>query len=254
MSRVLVSLRELGVAYGPHTVLEGVSLEIAEGEIWFLVGSNGSGKTTLLRVLLGDLAPQAGEVWRSPERARPADVGFVPQRSELNESLPTTVREYVSFGLIGLRLTRREAADRLTATLEQVGLSGMEARPYRQLSGGQRQRARLARALIRNPHLLVLDEPTRGLDLPLEERFVRLLLTLQSERRMSVLFVTHDLSLAARHATHIALFHGGRVEAGRASHVLTPSRLEAAYGVPFCVTAADGSGLRVEIQLQEGHG
>ncbi|MDZ4339741.1 MAG: ABC transporter ATP-binding protein [candidate division NC10 bacterium] len=220
------------LAYGQRTVLEDVTMEVRRGEIWFFVGPNGSGKTTLLRAILGLLEPRAGELSLDPIVAPRELIGFVPQRCDLNPTLPTTVREFVLLGLVGLRVHRRDERERLAWALAKVGLAAMARRNYWALSGGQRQRALVARTLIRRPSLLILDEATTGLDVPTTEEFLHTIAELNRADGLTILFVTHDLTLATRHATHVALFAGGRVTAGPGRDVLNPENLQRAYGVP----------------------
>jgi len=211
-------------------------MEVRRGEIWFFVGPNGSGKTTLLRAILGLLEPRAGELSLDPIVAPRELIGFVPQRCDLNPTLPTTVREFVLLGLVGLRVHRRDERERLAWALAKVGLAAMARRNYWALSGGQRQRALVARTLIRRPSLLILDEATTGLDVPTTEEFLHTIAELNRADGLTILFVTHDLTLATRHATHVALFAGGRVTAGPGRDVLNPENLQRAYGVPVEVS------------------
>lgn len=227
----MIAARGASAGYGDATVLRDVSLSVREGEFWFLLGPNGSGKTTMLRAILGAIALRAGEIVRRADIAGPERIGFVPQRCDLNPSLPTTVREFVSLGLVGL--SRAGAAERLAWALERCNLGGLARRSYWALSGGQKQRALLARALIRRPKLFVVDEPTTGLDPSSQDLLMRSLDDLNREDRLTILFVTHDLPLAAKHATHVALFVEGRVEAGPADEVLRPEALRRAYGLPI---------------------
>ncbi|HSJ98476.1 MAG TPA: ATP-binding cassette domain-containing protein, partial [Myxococcota bacterium] len=143
----LVALHGARIGYGARTVLDHVDWEVRAGESWFLLGANGSGKTTLLRTVLGLLPLQAGRLERDPERASLARIGFVPQRCEMNPALPTTVGEFVTLGLVGLRVARGEREARLVEALARAGLAGLAERSYWALSGGQRQRALVARAL-----------------------------------------------------------------------------------------------------------
>ena len=230
----LLKATGLSLAYGNRTVLEGVDLAVRPGEFWFILGINGTGKSTLLRAILGLLRPRAGQLWRH-ERAGRKSTGFVPQRCDLNPALPTTVREFVSLGLVGIQADRKKQAERMAWALGKVGLEGMSDRDYWSLSGGQRQRTLLARALVRRPQLLILDEPTNGLDLPAEEAFLSFLADLNREEKMTLLFVSHQLTLAARHATHVALLAEGQVQTGPAREILTPENLSRAYGVPVRV-------------------
>jgi ABC-type Mn2+/Zn2+ transport system ATPase subunit len=231
--REVLSLSGVRLGYSDRPVLDGVSLRVMDGEFWFLLGPNGSGKTTLLRSILGTLRPLAGTIHRREDAAASDRLGFVPQRCDLNPSLPTTVREFVSLGLVGARAPRREHQGRLTWSLDRAGLSGMASRDYWSLSGGQRQRALLARALIRRPSLFIVDEPTSGLDPPSQDLLMRSLSDLNRDQRLTVLFVTHDLPLAARYASHVALFIDGTIVAGPYDQVLRPDLMQRAYGLPI---------------------
>lgn len=227
---LLLKATGLSLAYGSRTILEGVELAVRPGEFWFLLGVNGTGKSTLLRAILGWLPPRRGVLWRHPERAEKKSIGFVPQRCDLNPALPTTVREFVSMGFVGIPCGKKEESDRMAWALGKVGLEGKERWNYGSLSGGQRQRTLLARALVRRPQLLILDEPTNGLDLPAEDSFLQFLADLNREEKMTLLFVTHHLTLAARYATHIALLHHRRAQTGPVREILIPENLLHAYG------------------------
>jgi ABC-type Mn2+/Zn2+ transport system ATPase subunit len=198
--------------------------------VWFVIGPNGSGKTTLLRAVLGLLAPLRGELWLHPHVADRSHVGYVPQSSDWNPALPTTVREFVSLGLVGTRVHGAERAERQRWALARAGLEGRERVDYRELSGGQRQRALVARALVRRPRLLILDEPTEELDVVSEAAILDTLEELVRSEGTALLFVTHELELAARRATHVALFSGGRVIAGPRADALGDAALEQAFG------------------------
>jgi ABC-type Mn2+/Zn2+ transport system ATPase subunit len=232
---------ELSLGYGNKTVLGAVNLAVRCGEFWFFLGPNGSGKTTLIRAILGVLRPRAGSLWLHPVQACRERIGFVPQRCDLNPTLPTTVREFVLLGLVGIAGSNATAAERLTWALETVGLGGLEERGYWTLSGGQRQRALVARALVRRPAFLILDEPTNGLDLAAEEAFLHVLADLHVRDRLTIIFVTHDVTIAARYATHVALFHSAGLESGPREAILRPATLARAYGVAVEV-ARDASG------------
>jgi ABC-type cobalamin/Fe3+-siderophores transport system ATPase subunit len=152
------------------------------------------------------------------------------------------VREFVSLGLVGIQTSGVDRVGRLSWALDQVGLGGMEDRDFWSLSGGQRQRALVARALIRRPRVLVADEPTSGLDLSVETTLYESLVELNRTEHLTVVLVTHDLAVAARYGTHLALVHDGRVEAGIARDILQPGRLAKAYRAPVEVfSEASGS-------------
>jgi zinc transport system ATP-binding protein len=227
---VIVRARGLSAGYGSELVLRHVELEIRSGEFWALLGGNGTGKTTFLRVLFGLLPVASGELWLDPVRLPRERIGFVPQHSEWKGTLPTTVREFVSLGLVGTSVSRGEARERLAWALDRVELGALDRRSLAALSGGQRQRALVARALVRRPTLLVLDEPTSGLDYPLEEAFYKTLAELNRSESVTILLVTHEIDFAHRYATHAALFRDGHVIAGRSAEMLAADRLAHTFG------------------------
>lgn len=159
-----------------------------------------------------------------------------------------TVDEFVHLGLVRTGVRGRAAADRVGWALERVGLLDLRWRDYWSLSGGQRQRALIARGLVRKPRLLILDEPTNGLDITAEESLTRLVRELHADLHISVIFVTHVIALAFKNATHAALFGGGRVLAGRSTEVLEPKNLERAYGAPAEAFLTPGTPLRVSVE------
>jgi ABC-type Mn2+/Zn2+ transport system ATPase subunit len=220
---------ELGYRSGP--VLSHVDLEVREGQFWFFIGPNGSGKTTLLRALLGLLPPRSGTLERHASLTDRARLGFVPQRCELPRTLPTTVREFVSLGFVGTRQDREERSASLDHALALVGLERLTRASYWALSGGQRQRTLLARALVRRPRLLILDEPTEGLDVSSEASFVHTLAELNRREGLTLLVVTHKLELAARYASHAGLVAAGGVLSGPRDWALQPERLASTFGM-----------------------
>lgn len=250
-SQVVLRAMALSLGYGAHTVLRNLHFEVRPGEFWFFLGQNGGGKTTLLKAVLGLLAPQAGQLWLDPTFASRERTGFVPQRCDLNPTLPTTVREFVLLGLVGLKVSRAEQHERLTWALEKMGLSGLASQNYWSLSGGQRQRALVARALVRRPTLLVLDEPTNNLDLPTEDALLQLLIALKKEEALTLLFVTHNVGIAARYATHVGLLYSGNLLSGPCQQVLTIDNLAHMYGVNT-TTAIDLLALNSSSELHAG--
>jgi ABC-type Mn2+/Zn2+ transport system ATPase subunit len=235
VNELILKTTGLSLSYGAHGVLRGVDMEVRAGEFWFLLGPNGVGKTTFLRAVLGLITPQAGRLWMHPQLACRERIGFVPQRCDLNPTLPTTVQEFVLLGLVGIRAGRAEQHERLSWALDKVGLGALRAKDYWSLSGGQRQRALVARALVRRPTLLILDEPTNGLDPSTEDALLQLLGALSAQEHQTMLFVTHDLAAAVRYATHVALFRNGGVATGRRDQVLDAQNLERLYGAAVVV-------------------
>ncbi len=230
LARALLEARGLGLGYGSELILEAVSLTVNEGEFWFLLGQNGTGKSTLVKAILGLLQPYSGAIRLHADLKDRRQVGFVPQQPDINPTLPTTVREFVTLGLVGIQSRRRDSAQRLSGALERVGLAGMERQDYWSLSGGQRQRVLVARALARRPRLLVMDEPTAGLDPTAESTLMGYLDTLNRVEGLTIVCVSHDLATAARHASHVALLQAGRVFSGPEEDVLTQDNLRRLYG------------------------
>ncbi len=226
----LIRIDGLFIAYGNAAILSEVNLKIHAGDFWFLLGPNGSGKSSMLNAILGLLPNIKGQVWRDPALAGADQIGFVPQRCDFNPSLPTTVREFVRLGLCGIRETRAGEAERITWSLAQVDLAGMERRDYWSLSGGQRQRALVARALARRPSLLVLDEPTGGMDLIVEARLMEHLAELNRDEQLTVVCVSHDLGIAEKYGTHVCLVANGGVSSGTTAKMLQSHVLAVAFG------------------------
>lgn len=250
---VVLQADDVTLAYGRKIVLKEIAFTVRRGEIWFCLGPNGEGKTTLLRAILGDLRPRHGRLHVHEEFARRQRLGFVPQRCDLNPSMPTTVREFVLLGAVGLRLGRREARPRLEWALARVGLRHMASRSYWALSGGQRQRALVARALVRRPRLLLLDEPTNGLDLPSADTLLQALVELNRHERLTLLFVTHDIALAARYASHVILLCRGQAVAGPVREVLIPRELERVYDVGVDIARNASGAVTVQIATPGEH-
>lgn len=215
MSSPVLEFEGIHFAYDGRSVLEDVSLRVYPGELVGLIGPNGSGKTTLLRLALGLLRPQRGTArlfGRPPAEFREwSRVGYVPQQAALHVGFPATVREVVRTGrLHGPGLWRRwSPADEeaVTRALREVGLDALAGEPVGRLSGGQLQRALLARALAGEPELLLLDEPTVGVDPGTQERFFDLLRRLRQERGVAVVLVSHDVGIVTHQVTRLACLH-----------------------------------------------
>ena len=180
----LISASGVTVRYGGRPVLDGVDLSVAPGEIVTLIGPNGSGKTTFLRAVLGLIRPDGGAVARRPGLT----IGYVPQRVEIDRTLPLTLRRFVMMGGGG-------NGARLDAAAQEVGISQLLDRSFHDLSGGEAKRAVLARALLREPDLLVMDEPTANVDVAGQAEFYDLIRRIRGRRGCGVLLVSHDLHL-----------------------------------------------------------
>ena len=178
----LIEAKNIKVRYDSTLVLDGVDVSVDPGEIVTLVGPNGSGKSTLVKVLLGVVRPDGGKVVRAPGLR----LGYVPQKLHVDASLPITVSRFLS-------LPVRPSAARMAEVSALTGIAGLGDRQMAALSGGQFQRVLLARALLSDPQLLILDEPTQGLDQPGEADFYQLIAQVRRETGVGVFMVSHDL-------------------------------------------------------------
>ena len=228
----LVRAERAGVSYGATTVLGGVDLALRAGDFVGIVGPSGAGKTTLLRLLLGTQRPTTGSVHRTPG----IRVGYVPQLETVSWSFPVTVGECVLMSRAGRWLpwaSRAERAD-VAAVLERLGIGHLAERHIRELSGGQQQRMFLARALLRDPQLLLLDEPTSGIDVATRHDMLHLLGHLH-DQGVTIVLTTHDLNGVAAHVPDLVALHGTVVRRGAPRDVMTPEVLEQTFGAPMDV-------------------
>ncbi|MES2667952.1 MAG: metal ABC transporter ATP-binding protein [Pseudomonadota bacterium] len=193
----LIRAQHICVHQGGAEVLHDVSLSVAPAEIVTILGPNGSGKSTLLRALLGILPLAAGQV----TRAAGLRLGYVPQRLHIDHTLPMTVRRFLS---LPVRVTDAEAG----AALDRVGMAAQGGQQLAGLSGGQVQRVLLARALLGRPALLMLDEPTQGLDQPGEAGFYRLIEEVRRDTGAAVLMVSHDLHVVMAASDRVICLNG----------------------------------------------
>lgn len=193
----LIAASHLCVRHGATEVLHDISLALEPGEIVTVVGPNGSGKSTLLRALLGILPAAGGRITRAPGLR----IGYVPQRLMIDRILPITLRRFLS---LPLRVSDAAAQ----AVLKRVGLEGQSGLQMAALSGGQMQRALLARALLAEPQVLMLDEPTQGLDQPGEAAFYRLIEEVRAETGCAILMVSHDLHVVMAASDRVICLNG----------------------------------------------
>ena len=224
----LLRLDRVTCRYAAGTVLEDVTLEVPEGGFVGIVGPSGSGKTTLLRTVMGTVRPVSGTV----DRRRGASVAYVPQVETVNWSFPVTVGEVVLMARTrGRRLpwaSRAEKAE-VHAVLDRLGIGDLEHRHIRELSGGQQQRVFVARALLRRPDLLLLDEPTSGVDVRTRHDVLHLLRDL-NHAGLAIVLTTHDLNGIAAHLPTLVCLNRRVIGAGVPRDVLTTPVLERTYG------------------------
>jgi zinc transport system ATP-binding protein len=203
-----IKIKHLYAGYNDEAVIQDINLEIFRGDFIGLIGPNGGGKTTLLRLMLGLLKPHRGTIrvmGRSARQASPL-VGYVPQNVHINNSFPITALDVVLMGKLDpkKRWARQSAADRRESleTLEQMEMADYADKKIGELSGGQRQRVFIARALVTRPRLLLLDEPTAGIDTKGQADFYRLLKDLN--REMTIVVVSHDLLVISRYVKSVS--------------------------------------------------
>ncbi len=215
----LVRATGVSVRIGGVAVLDRVDLAVDEAEIVTLIGPNGSGKTTFVRTVLGLVAPDAGEVWRRPGLR----IGYVPQRLDIDRTLPLTVRRFVAMAGGG-------TGARLDAAAEEAGIGYLLDRSYHDISGGEAKRVLLARALLREPDLLVFDEPTANVDVAGQSEFYDLIGTIRDRRGCGVLLVSHDLHLVMAATDYVVCLNRHVCCSGRPESVTRSPEYLALFG------------------------
>lgn len=233
----LLEVRDLSFSYGETPVLSHLSLTLPRGSFAALIGSNGAGKSTLLKLLLGELAPDAGTITLQGREGavrgkKGPRIGYVPQDGLARHAdFPASVLEIVLAelsGEIGLfRFPRAEHRQRARQALELVGMQDYEKRLIGALSGGQRQRVLLARSLVARPEVMILDEPTTGMDQPSAEQFYQLLARLNREQGMTILMVSHEIDRLCPYVDHIFSLQD------RTLVSLDPKAVQARYAQPL---------------------
>lgn len=225
MKDTFITLDNLGIGYGGQPVLSGISLSIARSSFTAILGANGSGKSTLLKTLLGLQPPIAGRI----QFATPPVFGYVPQAIQFDPLYPLTGFDVALMGTYarvrpgrfvppGERAFVREC-------LQATAAEDFARKKFAELSGGQKQRVLIARALAAKPDMLVLDEPTAGVDVAATHSLLEFISQIHEERKLTILLVTHDLPLVRKHAEQIIWLHNGAVLHGTVAELFTPERM-----------------------------
>lgn len=234
-----MSAQLLTCGYGKQAVFTHLNLDLYPGQLAALVGPSGCGKTTLIKALLGLVSPWEGEIRVLDQRLRPGQaltgVGYVPQIQTVDWSFPVTALDVVIMGRYR-RSGRLSRQDRHMALLflEKMGIGDVAYQPIGSLSGGQQQRVFLARALVGDPQLVLLDEPTSGVDVKVQHELLHLLADL-NQQGLTILMTTHDLNSVATHLPWVIGFNKGIICQGSPEQVLTPETLYKIYGSEMVV-------------------
>ena len=225
----IIKLENISFSYGKEKILENISLEIYPGEYIGLVGPNGSGKTTLIKLILGLLSPSTGrvQIFGEPENKLKikSKIGYVSQKGVLSESaVPISVEEVVALGIpLG------KSADKINKALQTVGMLPFKKQLITELSGGQQQRVFIARALVSEPKLLILDEPTTGVDTESQDKFYNLLSNLNKDG-ITLVMISHDLDLVAKEVNKVACINKKLLYFGPAKEFLESENIHLMHG------------------------
>jgi zinc/manganese transport system ATP-binding protein len=231
----VLEVTDLTVVLGGRVVLDNVTFDLARGSVAGLIGPNGAGKTTLLKAILGFVTAQSGSLKRSASDGRAvAKVGYVPQKIDLDPDMPLRARDLVGLGLDGSRLgfplPSRKRRTRIDEALEAVGAAQFADKRVGRLSGGEQKRVLIAHAVIRQPDLLLLDEPLANLDLRSEREVVDLVASLARDSGIASLVSTHDVNPLVGAMDKVVYLAAGKSASGRVDEVVTTEVLSALYG------------------------
>jgi zinc transport system ATP-binding protein len=220
----ILEIKNLTVRYDDHVILNDINFWVNSGEIVAIIGPNGSGKTTLLRAILG-LTPYRGkvEIFGGPVRLALDDIGYVPQRIDFDRTFPLTVEEFLGFIKVKNRPWREEV-------LKESGVDAFTKKRIGELSGGQLQRLLIAKALLKEPKLLMLDEATSGVDMAAEMTFFELIEHLNKTHNLTIMLISHEVQMVYKFATQILCLNKDLVCSGHPREAITKEVLERLYG------------------------
>ena len=229
MNKAIITLDNLSIGYNGQPVLSGISLSIARASLTAILGANGSGKSTLLKTLLGLLPPLTGRIDTFAPAGTPLVLGYVPQSIQFDPIYLLSGFEVALMGAYGrVRPGRFVPSFERSFTrecLRAVGAEEFARKRFAELSGGQKQRVLIARALTTRPDILMLDEPTAGVDPSATHAVLDFITQVIEEREITVLLVTHDFALVREHAQQVIWLHHGKVDHGSTQELLTPERM-----------------------------
>lgn len=229
----LATVEDLACGYGGQAVVRGIGLTVREGEFYALIGVNGSGKSTFLKTIVGLVPAVTGSIRFAAKGGAVPSIGYIPQTEKLDSIFPISVSEVVLMGTYAFlgpgKRVKSEHRHVAEAALRRMGVDNLSRRRFSELSGGQKQRVLLARALATNPVLLILDEPTSGVDQAAERVFMELIAEV-NHRGVAVLMASHNLALVREFATAVMWFHDGKAEIGPTPEIFAALRDPSSHG------------------------
>lgn len=244
----MIEVRDLSVVIENKVILEDINLKIESGEIVAIVGPNGGGKTTLVRTLLGFIKPSSGYVYVNAitplDYIKTGKLGYLPQHANYENDFPVSAIDVIMFGLINQKMSKEEKIKIAKDYLEYTGMAGFENHPFGRLSGGQQQRVMIARALVHQPEILILDEPSTGIDVVAQENFYEFLKKINQEKKITIIMVSHDIGVVANYVHKVAGLNKRLHFFGKPRDFFQSKALENLYGTdvnllihsPECVT------------------
>ncbi len=226
---ILLSLQDVAVGYDRHAVLRGMNLSVRRGSFTGLLGANGSGKSTLIKTILGIIPPAAGRLTFTPIDGHDPVFGYVPQRESLDPIFLLSNFEVVLMGVCGRvgpgRLIGKTEREWAQHCLEQTGAVELGRKQFSELSGGQKQRVLIARALAAKPDLLLLDEPTSGIDVNVKRSIMELLRRIHEEHRKTIVMSSHDLPVVRQYTQHVIWLREGKILEGTPAELLNREKV-----------------------------
>ena len=247
----IISVKDLKYHIGGQNILEDISFDIEQGDYVAVIGPNGGGKTTLIKALLGLIKPNSGRIeifgTKIDKFSQWYRIGYVPQNvSQFDGNFPLSVYETVSLGLAAKKswfsFLNDDDRKQIDSVLEMASISHLREKNLSDLSGGQRQRVMIARALVSKPDILILDEPSTGVDVESQHKFYQFLRKLNKEEKLTIIFITHDLGVIVDDVTHVLSVNQKLLFSGRSESMLSCEGVSEIYGTKAHVVHHDCGG------------
>lgn len=241
----MIEFNNVDLGYGKKPVLTSLNFRIQKGDFFGIVGPNGTGKTTLLKAILGLLKPLKGKItFSNEERGHEKRIGYVPQQAFVDEIFPVTVLEMVLMGRYGKLGVFKRPKDKdfkiSEKMLRNIGIEDLANANYRELSGGQKQRTLIARAMVGEPNVMLLDEPVEGMDIQGEIAIMELVKTLHNKYPLTVILVSHNLNIVANYVKTLAIIDRDTLKLGPVDSILTEETMAKVYGTKVKISNISG--------------